>query len=214
MILFLLYSQSNWKLQTLNGVILMKRSLLILPLFLCFFNNILLASTMKLSDSNQFISYTEVGQGKPLVLIHAFPTDQRLWQPQLDGLKKHFHVITLDLWGFGQSSGADGRAISMSEYADEVKQLLDYLNIDKAIIAGESMGGYIALTFLQKYANQTAGLVLSNTQAIADSQETKATRESTALDVLENGIDNLIKGFMAKSLSPNASEQIKAYLYQ
>ncbi|WP_058514450.1 alpha/beta fold hydrolase [Legionella santicrucis] len=192
----------------------MKRSLLILPLFLCFFNNILLASTMKLSDSNQFISYTEVGQGKPLVLIHAFPTDQRLWQPQLDGLKKHFHVITLDLWGFGQSSGADGRAISMSEYADEVKQLLDYLNIDKAIIAGESMGGYIALTFLQKYANQTAGLVLSNTQAIADSQETKATRESTALDVLENGIDNLIKGFMAKSLSPNASEQIKAYLYQ
>ncbi len=168
---------------------------------------------MKLSNADQFISYTEVGQGKPLVLIHAFPTDQRLWQPQLEGLKKHFHVITLDLWGFGQSSGGNGRAISMSEYADEVKQLLDYLNIDKAIIAGESMGGYIALAFLQKYTNKTAGLVLSNTQALADSEEMKATREATALDVLENGIDSLIKGFMAKSLSPNASEEIKAYLY-
>ncbi|KTC93964.1 alpha/beta fold hydrolase [Legionella cincinnatiensis] len=191
----------------------MKRSLSILLLFFCFFNNTLFASTMKLPDSNRFISYTEAGQGKPLVLIHAFPTDQRLWQPQLDGLKKHFHVITLDLWGFGQSSEVDGRAVSMSEYADEVKHLLDYLNIDKAIIAGESMGGYIALAFLQKYANQTAGLVLSNTQAIADSQETKATRESTALDVLENGIDNLRNGFMAKALSPNASEQTIAYLY-
>ncbi len=168
---------------------------------------------MKLSNADQFISYTEVGQGKPLLLIHAFPTDQRLWQPQLEGLKKHFHVITLDLWGFGQSSGGDGRAISMSEYADEVKQLLDYLNIDKAIIAGESMGGYIALAFLQKYTNKTAGLVLSNTQTLADSEEMKATREATALDVLENGIDSLIKGFMAKSLSPNASEEIKAYLY-
>ncbi|VEB35925.1 lipolytic protein [Legionella sainthelensi] len=191
----------------------MKRSYLIFLLCLCFFNNTLLASTMKLSNADQFISYTEVGQGKPLVLIHAFPTDQRLWQPQLEGLKKHFRVITLDLWGFGQSSGGNGRAISMSEYADEVKQLLDYLNIDKAIIAGESMGGYIALAFLQKYTNKTAGLVLSNTQALADSEEMKATREATALDVLENGIDSLIKGFMAKSLSPNASEEIKAYLY-
>ncbi|KTD60140.1 lipolytic enzyme [Legionella sainthelensi] len=191
----------------------MKRCYIILLLCLCFFNTTLLASTMKLSNADQFISYTEVGQGKPLLLIHAFPTDQRLWQPQLEGLKKHFHVITLDLWGFGQSSGGDGRAISMSEYADEVKQLLDYLNIDKAIIAGESMGGYIALAFLQKYTNKTAGLVLSNTQTLADSEEMKATREATALDVLENGIDSLIKGFMAKSLSPNASEEIKAYLY-
>ncbi|WP_258956580.1 alpha/beta fold hydrolase [Legionella sainthelensi] len=71
----------------------MKRSYLIFLLCLCFFNNTLLASTMKLSNADQFISYTEVGQGKPLVLIHAFPTDQRLWQPQLEGLKNIFMLL-------------------------------------------------------------------------------------------------------------------------
>lgn len=174
--------------------------------------NVLCASTLIAPHSNQYISYNEVGQGKPLVFIHAFPTDQRLWQPQQETLKQHFHVITLDLWGFSQSSGVEGEAISMGEYADEVKQLLDSLNIDNAIIVGESMGGYIALAFLQKYPNQTAGLVLSNTQSIADSQETRDTREKTAVDVLKNGTDNLIASFMSKALSTNASEKLKAYL--
>lgn len=179
----------------------------------CFFSNTALASTIALPHTKQFISYNDIGEGKPLILIHAFPTDQRLWQPQQEELKEHFRVITLDLWGFGESSSVDGKAISMAEYADEVKQLLDYLKIDKAIIGGESMGGYIALAFLEKYPNQTLGLVLSNTQAVADSPETKATREKTALDVLKNGTEDLINGFMSKALSSNASQQTKDYLH-
>lgn len=69
---------------------------------------------------NKIISYTDIGTGNPLVLIHAFPTDQRLWQAQQAELKKFFRVITLDLWGFGKSSPADGKAISMTDYAEEV----------------------------------------------------------------------------------------------
>ncbi|CAM2837886.1 lipolytic protein [Legionella steigerwaltii] len=178
-----------------------------------FFDNALFATTIALPHTNQFISYNDVGDGKPLVLIHAFPTDQRLWQAQQEGLKGHFRVITLDLWGFGESSSVDGKAMSMSEYAQEVKELLDYLKIDKAIVAGESMGGYIALAFLNKYPDLTLGLVLSNTQAVADSAEAKAAREKTALDVLENGMDTLIDGFMTKALSPYASPEIKTYLH-
>lgn len=176
------------------------------------FSKPLFASTLAIPQLNQFISYTDIGRDKPLVLIHAFPTDQRLWQPQQEDLKEYFRVITLDLWGFGESSHVDGKAISMAEYADEVKQLLDYLKIDSAIIAGESMGGYIALAFLDKYPYQTRGLVLSNTQSVADSEETKVIREKTALDVLENGTDNLIDGFLAKALSAESSEQTRAYL--
>lgn len=162
------------------------------------FNNMLFATTITLPQTHQFISYNDTGSGKPLVLIHAFPTDQRLWQAQQEGLKAHFRVITLDLWGFGQSACVDGNEIPMAEYAHEIKELLDYLKIDKAIIAGESMGGYIALAFSAKYPEQTLGLVLSSTQAVADSPETKANREKTALEVLEKGTDNLIEGFMKK----------------
>ncbi|MCW8407546.1 alpha/beta hydrolase [Legionella sp. PATHC035] len=184
-------------------------------LFSIFFilNNALFATTIAFPRTNHFISYNDVGEGKPIVLIHAFPTDQRLWQAQQEGLKANFRVITLDLWGFGQSSSVDGHAIPMSEYADEIKELLDYLKIDRAIIGGESMGGYIALAFLDKYPNRLLGLVLANTQSVADSLETKAAREKTALEVLENGMDKLIDGFMVKALSSNASLEIKTYLH-
>lgn len=162
--------------------------------------------------NNKTISYNDVGQGAPLVLIHAFPTDQRLWAAQQEGLKAYFRVITLDLWGFGESSAVDGNAVTMGDYADEIKQLLDYLNLSKAIIAGESMGGYIAFAFLDKYPNQVAGLVLSNTQAIADNEEIKAIREKVASEILTNGADSFIKGFMSKALSLDSPEQAKLLL--
>jgi len=162
--------------------------------------------------NQRHISYVDSGSGNPVVLIHAFPADQRLWQPQQNELSKYFRVITLDLWGFGKSSEVDGKAITMTEYADEVRQLLDQLHIQKAVIGGESMGGYIALAFLKKYPERANGLILSDTQAIADTDEIKQKRELSALDVLKNGTSNLINGFMPKALSTSAPEVTKQYL--
>ncbi|MHB1947401.1 MAG: alpha/beta fold hydrolase [Gammaproteobacteria bacterium] len=182
-----------------------KKLIVLITLILTFFIN----TTQAAVDN---ISYKEVGYGEPLVLIHAFPTDQQLWLPQQNGLAQYFRVITLDLWGFGQSKATDGRPVTMTDYADEVKELLDQLHIKKAIIGGESMGGYVALAFLQKYPDTVNGLVLSSTQSIADTQETKTKREATAIDVLEHGTVPLINNFMPKALSPNASEQTKIFL--
>lgn len=166
------------------------------------------ATQLSTSD-NKMISYTDVGNGKPIVLIHAFPTDQRLWEPQRNELKQHFRVVTLDLWGFGESSQTDGQAVTMSDYAAEVKELLDELHISRAIIGGESMGGYIALAFLEQYPEKVDGLILSNTQSIADNEETKSKREASALDVLGNGTSQFIEAFMVKALSSSANNQTK-----
>jgi pimeloyl-ACP methyl ester carboxylesterase len=164
------------------------------------------------TSKNKFISYTDVGLGRPLVLIHAFPTDLRLWDPQQISLQKHFRVISLDLWGFGQSSPVNGQAVTMTDYADEVSSLLEQLQIQKAIIGGESMGGYVALAFLEKYPDKVEGLVLSDTQSIADNEETKTKRETTAIEILQNGTANFISNFLPKALSPNASERTKLFL--
>jgi pimeloyl-ACP methyl ester carboxylesterase len=158
------------------------------------------------------IPYTDTSKGEPLLLIHAFATDQQLWKQQQEGLKEKFRVITLDLQGFGSSSPTDGKAITMSDYADEVMKLMDQLHIEKAIVGGTSMGGYIALAFLEKYPNKVNGLVLSNTQSIPDNAETKVKRETTAKDVLEKGTENLVKGLLPKMLSPKASKQTKEFL--
>lgn len=158
------------------------------------------------------LSYTDVGRGRPIILIHPFPTDQSLWQPQRDGLKSHFRVITIDLLGFGKSKPVDGKAVTMTQYAEQVRELMDELHLENAIIGGESMGGYIALAFLAKYPQRVNGLILSDTQSIADSEEAKAKREVTAVDVLTNGTAGLINGFLPKALSPSASDETRAYL--
>jgi pimeloyl-ACP methyl ester carboxylesterase len=167
------------------------------------------------SKNNQIISYTDKdkGNGKPLVLIHPFPTDQNIWNIQTKELaRRGFRVITIDLWGFGQSTGANGQAITMPEYAEEVKELLDYLHVEKAIIAGESMGGYITLAFLEKYPDKVLGLVLSGTQSIADTDEIKAKRELSAKNVLENGTSDFIANFSSKAFSPSVEHDKQTYL--
>ncbi|WP_058496103.1 MULTISPECIES: alpha/beta fold hydrolase [Legionella] len=162
--------------------------------------------------NSKYISYSDVGEGEVLVLIHAFPTDKSLWLPQQQKLKQHFRVITLDLWGFGHSEGTFGYTITMTEYADQIAQLLDQLYIKKAIIGGESMGGYIALAFLQKYPEKVSGLILSNTQVAADTLRLKKEREATANKVLSQGTEQLINDFTAKALSNSASEQTRLFL--
>lgn len=182
-----------------------------ITLFYCLLASVMASSSLSISK-NKSISYTDVGKGEPLVLIHAFPTDERLWDAQREGLKDHFRVITLDLWGFGKSSPVDGKAITMTEYAYEVKQLLDQLQIHQAIIGGESMGGYIALAFLEKYPDKVSGLVLSDTQSIADSEEAKAKREETAVSILQNGTAKVINDFILKALTAQASEKTREFL--
>jgi pimeloyl-ACP methyl ester carboxylesterase len=161
----------------------------------------------------KFISYSEVGKGKTIVLIHAFPTDKTLWNAQLTGLKNHFHVVVIDLWGFGESASTNGQAITMSTYADEIKQLLDQLHIQKAIIGGESMGGYVSLAFLEKYPNKVEGLILSNTQAIADDATAIPQREASAKNLEVQGSSELIKSFMSKVLSPTVDEHTRDVLH-
>lgn len=179
-------------------------------MFIVVFMNECIAAVMKTSD-NRIISYTDSKQGIPLVLIHAFPTDKNLWDYQKE-LKEHFRIITLDLWGFGQSSPVDGNAITMTEYADEVYQLLEHLQIDKAIIAGESMGGYIALAFLHQHPDKINGLILSNTQSIGDTEEIKIKRDTSAIEVLNNGSSQFIDNFMTRALSTTTSQKTKDHL--
>lgn len=192
----------------IKGICLNKIIVISLSLILLIFQTV----SASVTKHNKFISFSDVGQGQPLILIHAFPTDMNLWLPQQNELKKYFRVITLDLWGFGQSEVVDGKAVTMTKYADEVKQLMNQLHIHKAIIGGESMGGYIALSFLKKYPDSIDGLILSDTQSIADSDEMKIKREAAAVDVMEHGTAQFIQNFMPKALSPNVSSETKQFL--
>ncbi|MCO6483909.1 MAG: alpha/beta fold hydrolase [Flavobacteriales bacterium] len=133
------------------------------------------------------LHHAEAGAGMPLVLIHGFPLDHTLWHHQLAGLHDVARVIAPDLRGFGKSPQAR-QVATMEQHARDVAQLLDRLGIERAVIGGLSMGGYVALAFAELFPKRLAGLVLCNTRAVADGEEARKTRETVARRAIEEGM--------------------------
>ncbi|CRK58985.1 Beta-ketoadipate enol-lactone hydrolase [Alloactinosynnema sp. L-07] len=122
---------------------------------------------------------TDTGSGIPLVLLHAFPFDSRMWDPVRDGLSDVVRLITPDLRGFGQSSlgAADP---SLAALGRDVIDLLDDLGIDRAVVGGCSMGGYVTMATLRAAPERVSGLLLIDTKSTADTAEAKANRLAVA----------------------------------
>jgi pimeloyl-ACP methyl ester carboxylesterase len=111
----------------------------------------------------------------PLLLLHGFAEDGRIWDGQVEYLKKDHPLLVPDLPGSGRSSPLPG-PISMEELADAVKSILDAEGIRQTVLIGHSMGGYIALAFAAKYPERLRAFGLFHSTAYADSEEKKAAR--------------------------------------
>ncbi len=148
----------------------------------------------------QQVSFSEAGTGTPLVLIHGYPLSQALWGPQLSGLADAAHMLALDLWGFGDSAPAADA--TMGSYADEVRGLMDEREINRAVICGLSMGGYIVFEFCRRYADRVAGVILANTKAGPDSPEGKAGRDQSVELARQKGVEAIIAAMLPKLLAP------------
>ena len=126
--------------------------------------------------------FRESGAGRPLVLLHAFPLSSAMWMSQREELAASCRVITPDQRGFGGSPlGED--APSLDAAADDVAALLDRLGLDRVVLGGLSMGGYVAMAFLRRYVDRVDALLLADTKATADPEAAKANRERIAAAV-------------------------------
>jgi alpha/beta hydrolase fold len=115
--------------------------------------------TMKAEINGCILAYGDRGNGLPLVLIHGFPLCRKMWRPQAEALDRAgCRVITPDLRGFGESGLSSG-TVSMDDYADDIVALMDHLGIDKAVVGGMSMGGYVLLNLLERYPERVAASV-------------------------------------------------------
>jgi 3-oxoadipate enol-lactonase len=111
-----------------------------------------------------------------VVLLHAFPLNSRMWEPQFQQLREQrIPYLAFDYPGFGQSM-AWNKSPTMSDYAEVAYFAIKKLNLPKVVVVGLSMGGYVALSLYQKYPDIFHGLVLANTRAVADSEEGKKKR--------------------------------------
>lgn len=157
---------------------------------------------MEIQVNNFRMAYQENGEGQPLLLVHGYPLNLRLWQPQLDGLAGDAHVLAVDLRGHGDSQPVPG-PYSMDLFADDLNAFLDAMGIEQPVVLGGlSMGGYAAFAFYRKYAHRLRGLILTATRSAPDSPEAQAARDQTAETARSKGIAAIVEAMAPKLLSP------------
>ena len=143
------------------------------------------------------LHYRDVGQGPPVLLLHAFPLNGDAFAPQVKALSGRYRFIIPDHRGFGSSKLGMGPT-EMSRIAHDALVLLDALKVDSAVVGGVSMGGYAARALLREDAGRVRGLVLVDTQAAADDEAGKARREAGAQEALAKGVEPLVQTLLPK----------------
>ena len=131
--------------------------------------------------------YRVSGEGTPVMLVHGFGEDGKVWKEQAPALEKQFQVIIPDLPGSGDSALLPGGNIGISDYAGALKAILDTEGIGSCIMLGPSMGGYTPLAFAEQYPRMLTGFGLVHSSAYADSDEKKNTREKAIGFMEKNG---------------------------
>src|SRR5512140_2859095 len=111
----------------------------------------------------------------PVVFIHGFPFNRKMWQPQVDRFKDDYTLLTYDIRGHGESDPGDGQ-YSIELFVDDLFALLDHLGFTQVVLVGLSMGGYIALRAAERDPRRFKGLALCDTKSEADANEAKIRR--------------------------------------
>jgi len=150
------------------------------------------------------IHYRERGErnSSALVLLHGFPLDSRMWGAQMEALSNRWRVIAPDFRGFGESG--DTGPFTIEQLADDVHALVERLRLGKIVLAGLSMGGYVALAYVRKYQATLRGLILLDTKAEGDSAEGKAGRDKMIETVKREGNTPIADAMLGKLIPEEA----------
>jgi 3-oxoadipate enol-lactonase len=166
-------------------------------------------NTHRLSYGAGSIAYVERREargGAKVVLVHAFPLNRTMWEPQLRALAGRHEVVALDLRGFGESDPFDG-TLSMETAAADVAAVMDRAGFDRAVVCGVSMGGYVALALARASPERLAGLVLADTKAAGDGAKARAGRFELIETVRSKGPAAIADAMLPKLLSERARSE-------
>jgi pimeloyl-ACP methyl ester carboxylesterase len=140
-----------------------------------------------------------------VVLLHAFPLSSTLWRPQMDRAPTGWRFVAPDLPGFGASVLPAAR--TMDAMAREVLNVLDEQGIDRAVIGGMSMGGYVTLALYRLAPERFVGMVLADTRATADTDQQKEARRKMIETVREQGPGAVADEMMPKLLGETSHRE-------
>ena len=149
------------------------------------------------------MSYRDRGEGPgdPLVLLHAFPLNGKMFEPQMVAFSGGRRIVAPDYPGFGRSPRTPAQP-DVRYYAEGLSDLLDRLHLERVVLGGVSMGGYVAFECMRLFPERISGLVLANTRPDPDPVEMREVRNEMALSVAREGVEVLVELQMERLLSP------------
>jgi 3-oxoadipate enol-lactonase len=153
------------------------------------------------------------GQRGTLVLIHAFPLNALMWEPQIGLADLGWQIIAPDLRQCGEPND-DPPAASVDDYAADIVSLLDALHVERAVIGGLSMGGYIAFAIFRRAPRYVRAMVLSDTRAEADSAEAAENRRRALQLIHEKGAGALADEMVTKLVGETSARTRPAVVEQ
>ncbi len=162
---------------------------------------------MRVAVDDAAIDVLTEGSGEAIVLIHGFPLTRDIWDMQAAKLASRMRVIRPDLRGMGRSSVADGPYL-METLAGDIAAVLDAIGVERAVIAGHSAGGYVAMAFCRMYAERVTRLALVCSKLAADSRAAAKAREELA-DRAERGntIEPVVDAYVPRLFAPSLLEK-------
>ena len=130
-----------------------------------------------------------------IIFVHGFPYDHTMWDKQVDYFKDKFYCVTYDVRGLGASVVGDGQ-YTMEKYADDLFAVISELNLNKPILCGLSMGGYLAYCAVERNQDIFKSVIFCDTKAQSDTDEVKLVRANKIKQINEEGLDAFVEAFV------------------
>ena len=151
-------------------------------------------------DPEAILPIRDIGDGPPVVFLHGYPLDHRMWGPDVGRFLPRHRIILVDLPGYGDAQTM-ASPDSLEAFSEAVDRTLQALSLGGATIVGHSMGGYIALQLYRTHSERFGSLVLTNTRSKADSPEARDTRLAAAARLARPGeslaVEDTVRSLLA-----------------
>jgi 3-oxoadipate enol-lactonase len=168
-------------------------------------------NSLTLTETDLTVRYIDEGStnSPTIILIHGYPLNKLMWDKQIEILKENYRVIAYDIRGHGNTDAGNDK-FSIELFANDLISLMDTLKIDKTILCGFSMGGYIALNAIENYPERFNALLLCDTTCAADKPEAKEKRMKAIENIKEKGLEQYAEESLKKLFAPiSFSKQIE-----
>ncbi|MBU1099526.1 MAG: alpha/beta hydrolase [Bacteroidetes bacterium] len=155
-----------------------------------------------------FVKTAGNAKNQPIIFVHGFPLDHSMWNKQFKGLSKDYYCISYDIRGLGKSHVGDAQ-YTMEAFKDDLFSIIEDMKIEKAVLCGLSMGGYIALRAVEFAQDRFNALILCDTKAEADNDITKLARAGAINKINIEGLASFVDGFVPPLFAEEANKENK-----